>query len=118
MYTRNKAQATTLKVNKTYQGERLEEKIQRIVNNKEPITDGAPIIYTERKEGVQPEHNIRTDRFEIAIDAMDAVSKTYKAKRHMQIGERTYDTMTPEQQTAFNKEFPMNKHNKKTEGKP
>jgi hypothetical protein len=94
MYTRNKAQATTLKVNKTYQGERLEEKIQRIVNNKEPITDGAPIIYTERKEGVQPEHNIRTDRFEIAIDAMDAVSKTY------------------------NKEFPMNKHNKKTEGKP
>ena len=40
----------------TFEAETIEEKINRIVNNKEPITDGAPIIYTERKEGVLPDN--------------------------------------------------------------
>ena len=38
----------------------IEEKVRRIVNNNEPITDGAPIIFTEKKDGVLPEYNIRT----------------------------------------------------------
>ena len=45
-----------------YEGEQIEEKVRRIVNNNEPITDGAPIIFTEKKDGVLPEYNIRTDR--------------------------------------------------------
>lgn len=69
----------------SYEGETIEDKINRIVNNKEPIKDGAPLIYSERKDGVRPEYNIRTDRFEIAIDAMDAVSATHKAKREQRI---------------------------------
>ena len=44
------------------------------VDEKEPITDGAPIIFTDAKDGVRPEFNPRTDRWEIAIDAMDKVS--------------------------------------------
>jgi hypothetical protein len=122
MYKQNRTTPTTLKVNQTYEGERIEEKIQRIVNNKEPITDGAPIIYTERKEGVQPQYNIRTDRWEVAIDAMDKVSKSYKAKRDMGIGERAFDNMTIEQKTEFTKKYP-NSHKAKgwtpptTEGK-
>ena len=32
-----------------FEGEQLEEKVRRIVNNNEPITDGAPIIFTEKK---------------------------------------------------------------------
>lgn len=72
---------TTISHNESYEGERLETKIERIVNNKEPITDGAPIIYTERKDGVKPETNIRTDRFDIALDAMDVVSRTYRGRR-------------------------------------
>lgn len=47
----------------------------------EPIKDGAPIIYTKRSEGVRPEHDIRTDRFDIAIDAMDKTAKSYAARR-------------------------------------
>lgn len=66
---------------KTLEGERIETKVDRIVHNNEPIKDGAPLIYTERKKGVQPEFNIRTDRFEVAIDAMDKVAKSYKARR-------------------------------------
>lgn len=113
MYNYKKPLRTSLKVNASYAGERIEEKIQRIVNNKEPITDGAPIIYTERKNGVEPQYNIRTDRWEIAIDAMDTVSKSHTAKRDMAIGERTWDTMTTEQQAEHIKKYPHSKYNTK-----
>lgn len=81
MYRKNKMQPSSLEVNEAYEGETIEQKIFRIVNNKEPITDGAPLIYTERKEGVRADMDIRTDRFEIATDAMDAVHKSNIAKR-------------------------------------
>ena len=41
----------------TYQGESIERKVQRIVNENEPIEDGAPIIFQERADGVKPEYN-------------------------------------------------------------
>lgn len=70
-----------IKTNYEYQeGETLETKIKRIVENNEPITDGAPIIYTNREDGVLPAHNIRTDRWEIAQQAMDAVNQANLAK--------------------------------------
>ena len=72
------------KINASVAGETLEAKIERIVNNKEPIGQGndtAPIIYTERKEGVRASTNIRTDRFEIAVEAADKVAKSFKARR-------------------------------------
>lgn len=81
MYKFKLPKPTTLIRNTSYVGERIEEKVNRIVNNKEPITDGAPRIFTDRKDGVLPAYDIRTDRFEIAIDAMDAVHKAQVAKR-------------------------------------
>lgn len=72
---------TTLMVNESLEGETLEEKIMRIVENNEPITDGAPIVYTDRRDGVLPAYNIRTDRWDVAIDAMDKISATKIAKR-------------------------------------
>jgi hypothetical protein len=63
------------------EGERIEDKIFRIVNNGEPIEDRAPIIYQERKAGIDPSCNIRTDRWEVAIESMEALSKHKVAKR-------------------------------------
>ena len=41
------------KTNYEYQiGESIENKVRRITENNEPITDGAPIIYTNRDDGV------------------------------------------------------------------
>lgn len=41
------------------------------------MEDGVfPTIYTEKKDGVQPEFDIRTDRFEVAIDAMDKINQS------------------------------------------
>jgi hypothetical protein len=63
------------------EGEPIELKIERIVSNKEPISDGAPSIFTERKDGVVSAYNIRTDRFEVAAEAMDKVAGSIQAKR-------------------------------------
>lgn len=65
----------------TVEGETIEVKMDRITTNKEPIKDGAPRIYTERKDGVIAAYNIRTDRFEIAAEAMDKVQASIQAKR-------------------------------------
>lgn len=77
----------SIRHNNSYEGERIEEKVERFVNGGEPITDSAPMIYTERDEGVLPEYNIRTDRFDVAIDAMDYVSKSNRAKTVNMFGE-------------------------------
>lgn len=69
------------KTNYEYQkGESIENKVRRITENNEPITDGAPIIYTNREDGVLPAYNIRTDRWDIAQQAMDAVNQANLAK--------------------------------------
>lgn len=80
-YRTQKASKKYIPVNKSYLGETIEKKVQRITNNREPITDGAPLIYTDRKEGVGAEYDIRTDRFEVAVEAMGVVDKSYKAQR-------------------------------------
>lgn len=80
-YNKKSPTKTTLRVRNVMDGETIETKVNRIVNNKEPIKDGAPLIYTDRKEGVKAEMNIRTDRWELAIDAMDKVNADKIAKR-------------------------------------
>ena len=58
------------------EGERLECKIERMTENNEPIGETAPLIYTPRKEGVIAAYDIRTDKWDIALDAMSKVNKT------------------------------------------
>lgn len=82
-----------------YEGESIESKVRRIVDNKEPITDGAPIVFTEKKDGVLPQYNIRTDRWDMAIIAMDAVNRAKIA--------RSNGSWNPDERT---------KNEKKTEG--
>lgn len=88
MYNVGKDIKSGIKRNTSYQGETIEAKVNRIVNNKEPINDGAPIIYTDRANGVMAEYNIRADKWEIALDAMDYVSRSHQAKRQQRIDER------------------------------
>ena len=84
----------------------IEVDIQRMINNKEPLTGTAEAIYTERKEGVIPTYNIRTDKFEIMADSMDKVSELHGLQREARQGERDYETMTDAQKKAFNQKFP------------
>lgn len=68
------------------EGEPIEDKIRRILDENEPITDGAPVIYTDKKDGVRPEFDIRADKWDIAIQAMDKVSN-YEASKYLQNSE-------------------------------
>lgn len=64
--------------NLSYQAEPREVKLRKIINGEaNKMEDGVfPIIYTEKKDGVQPEFDIRTDRFEVAIDAIDKINQS------------------------------------------
>lgn len=72
---------TSINCNESVEGETIEQKCERIISTNEPITDGAPIVYTERKDGVLAQYDIRTDRFDLACEAMDKGSKSNAAKR-------------------------------------
>lgn len=64
--------------NLTYQAEPREVKLRKIINGEaNNMEDGVfPTIYTEKKDGVLPEYDIRTDRFEVAIDAVDKINQS------------------------------------------
>lgn len=64
--------------NLTYQAEPREVKLRKIINGEaNNVEDGVfPTIYTEKKDGVRPEFDIRTDRFEVAIEAMDKINQS------------------------------------------
>lgn len=97
-------------INESYEGETIEDKIKRITLNKEPITDGAPQIFTERKDGVLAETDIRTDRFEIAVEATTALAKAIIAKREgtpKTVAEQAKEGMDKEKTTEITKGEPI-----------
>lgn len=67
--------------NTSYVGVKLETELEKITTQKIPITATTPMYYTERNKGVMPETDIRTDRWEIAQNAMGHVSRAKIAKR-------------------------------------
>lgn len=79
---------TKLVVNNSSKGETIEQKIERITINNEPIKDGAPLIYTERSEGVKAGYDIRTDRFEVALEGTTIIEKSVVAKREQRAKEQ------------------------------
>ena len=68
-------------VNESTEGETIEQKIERALEIGEPITDGAPEIYTGREEGVPAEYNIRSDRFDMALEMSDKIAQDKLQKR-------------------------------------
>lgn len=64
-----------------FEGESIEREVERLTTEKTPIESVSPQIFTEAKDGVLPEYDIRTDRWDIAMEAMDAVAASYRAKR-------------------------------------
>lgn len=62
----------------TYEAEPREVKLRKIISGESSsMEDGVfPTIYTEKRDGVLPEYDIRTDRFEVAIDAMDKINQS------------------------------------------
>lgn len=80
-YKQNTMKRSSIVRHKTTQGETIEQRVERIMHSGEKIKDSAPLIYEDRGAGVNPAHNIRTDRWEIALEARDAQTASHIAKR-------------------------------------
>lgn len=77
-------------------GENILTKVRRILDENEPLTDGAPLIYTPKEDGVKPEYDIRTDKWQIAINAMDRVN-AYKLSEYTKNGQNPDMKDTPKE---------------------
>ena len=77
---------TTIVRIESREGETIEAKVRRIMSNNEPISDQAPLIYTERKDGINPDYDIRSDRFDYALDAMSKIENSKTIVTGKQIG--------------------------------
>ena len=64
----------------SYEAKTIENTIAVMMENKEQIKAESPMLYTEKKDGVLPQYNIRADKWEIAQKAMDRVNKGKIAK--------------------------------------
>lgn len=78
---------TSLRVNQAFAGESIEKSIARMINNGEQWEANTILerVYTERKDGVLPETNIRSDAFEMAIQAVNQKIENHikeRTKRH------------------------------------
>lgn len=95
MYPKNISyNKTGLRINKTKQGETIEQMLEKLGKN-EPIKQTAPLLYYDRAEGVRPETDIRTDRFDVAIEASSKIKSSYQARRDEAAKERENKTTPP-----------------------
>lgn len=66
------------------EGQSLEEFLRKAMTGNEPIQATAKVTYNDRKDGVLPQHDIRTDRFELA---QEQTTKYHKSRAAQQLGQ-------------------------------
>lgn len=102
MYKYKTPKKTSIQIDESlfyYDGESMEEKLRRVMNNKEPIDSVAERIYTDRKDGVQPEFDIRTDKWELAAEGFNAINNDNLAQseaKRKSLGEEAAEGMKAE----------------------
>lgn len=104
MYRKATYNKTTILRTTSTVGETIEQKMARIIYNNEPITDGAPLIYTDYKDDVEPQYDVRTDKMDVAMMSKDKVSRQELARRKDLLN----DLKEPENQEQKNGETPAN----------
>lgn len=82
MYAKPKYHSTKVERNQSVQGEPMHIKIERMMTNGDKSDETVELIFTERNEGVLNGYNIRTDRFDIALDALSVAEKSTQARRN------------------------------------
>lgn len=99
MYKKNRIKPTSIEINESVEGESIETKIERMVKNKEKPDGTTDLLYSERSEGVVAGYNIRTDRWDVAIEAMDKATSSKIAKRDAAAQAKIVD-MKPEKESG------------------
>lgn len=99
MYKYRKATPTSLQVTNWTEGETIETKLRRIIANKEQVKDMVELNYSDTNAGVGAGFNIRTDKFEVAIKALDRNTKA-AAVQAQTIGQIAKEGMQKEEASS------------------
>ncbi|QCS36437.1 hypothetical protein [Capybara microvirus Cap3_SP_379] len=93
-----------IKVNNHFEAKSLEKVLAEVMagTSTQDLGKEVPPIWTERKDGVLPQFDPRTDRWEIAQEAADTASKSHTAKRQRAIEEREKATNAEENNNQNN----------------
>jgi len=59
----------------------MERKMQRMMQQGADVNDVSELIFTERKEGVLPETDVRNEAWDLALEATDYATKDHLTKR-------------------------------------
>lgn len=75
------------------EGQSLEEFLRKAIAGNEPIQATAKLTYNDRKDGVLPQHDIRTDRWELA---QEQTTSYHMSRAAMQKGQDFPDVFGPD----------------------
>jgi len=76
---RSRPERTSIRCNDSYEGESIEEKMRRVRMQNAPIEETGQGIWPEGNE-VLPLHDVRTDRFDLALDAANNTERALTAR--------------------------------------
>lgn len=99
MWTKQKefnAKTNNVFITELYEGEEIHEKVNRLMSTEQPIETEAGFqkIYTLRKEGVVDEYNVRSDKWEQALEVMDKANREKIVKSNAYTAEIEPDETT------------------------
>lgn len=89
IYKKTRYAQTSLCTTEAFEGESIEEKVRRTTETKAPIEAVSPMVYTERKDGVRKDTNIRTDKWDVAQQAMQSIADGVRTKRNERMNAKT-----------------------------
>lgn len=82
-----------------YEGIPLEKKIEKALNNEETLDTGDSGFYTALDEGVRPETDIRTDKWDVAVEFMEKANNHLKTTEELAVEQkRQEDTVKLERE--------------------
>lgn len=90
-----KINSSTIRCNNSYEAKPLERVLEEVTTMNQPIEMDAPLIYTERKDGVRAQYDIRTDRFEIGADAMNKIATELQNRRNKKVEDNSESKTEP-----------------------
>lgn len=95
MYKRPSFRKTSITNSSIEVGQMIHDKVKAVIEQGESLQE-APLIYTDKADGIMAGYNIRTDKWEIAIEAMDKINKVRaaqgEAKRGKMVDMKTDNT--------------------------
>lgn len=70
--------------NDSVEGDPIEIAIEKMIKNTGNVNKDektAPLLYQERKEGIKKAYDIRTDKWEVAVEAGQKIAESYDLRR-------------------------------------